>query len=124
MDTGQADMGNQQTNKGTDRAIREPTREPTGETWQSDRGGDRVRTEGLRQRQGEIGKDPKKLGIKRNGAQTQKNTLLQGFSIILRTKFLFQGSDSEQNVMVKTLFMIQMRYLFSMSFFFDSANCQ
>jgi len=47
MDTGQAGMGNQQTNKGTDRAIREPTREPTGETWQSDRGGDRVRTEGF-----------------------------------------------------------------------------
>jgi len=37
-------------------------------------------------------------------------------------KFLFQGSDSEGNVIVKVLFVIQMRYLFFMSFFCDSAD--
>jgi len=39
-------------------------------------------------------------------------------------KFLFQGSDSEYNVMVKVLFVMQMRYFFFMSFFFESADCQ
>ena len=39
-------------------------------------------------------------------------------------KFLFQGSDSEYNAMAKVLFVLQMRYLFLMSFFFDSADCQ
>jgi len=34
-------------------------------------------------------------------------------------KFLSQGSDSEKNVMAKVLFVIQMRYLFFMRFFFD-----
>jgi len=39
-------------------------------------------------------------------------------------KFLFQVSDSEQNVMVKVLFVMQMRSLFFVSFFFDGADCQ
>jgi len=39
-------------------------------------------------------------------------------------KFLFEGSDSEYKLMVKVLFVIQMRYLFFISFFFDSADCQ
>ena len=49
-----------------------PTREPTRETWQSDRGGDRVRTEELRQRQGETGKDPTKLGIRETALKHRK----------------------------------------------------
>jgi len=72
MGTGQADMGNQQGNRQGDKG----TNRATWEVWQSGKGGSRVRTEGLRQRQGETGKDPTKLGMLRNDAQTQKNTLL------------------------------------------------
>jgi len=46
--------------------------EPIGETWQSDRGGDRVRTEGLWQRQRETGKDPTKLRIRETALKHRK----------------------------------------------------
>ena len=72
-------QGNQQGDKGTNRATREPRREPIGETWQSDSGGDRVRTEGLRQRQGENGKDPTKLGIRETALKHRKIHNSYGF---------------------------------------------
>jgi len=82
MDTGQADMGNQQGNRQGDKGTNKGT----------DRG-DLAKLQGRRQgsnrgastEQGETGKDPTKLGIKRNGAQTQKNTLVTSFLILVLT---------------------------------------
>ena len=53
-----------------------PTREQTGETWQSDRGGDRVRKVGLRQRQGKLERPHKTRDLEKQRSNTEKYTTL------------------------------------------------
>jgi len=39
-------------------------------------------------------------------------------------KFVLQGSDSDWKLVMKVLFIMQMRNLFFMKFFLESADCQ